>query len=185
MLCSFGERGRAGAFSSVAAVHVVLFVCKVATCLFSEVELSNSSCFSTFFFCPFLAIHYLLSICFFLSYYFSCPFVFPLSPLATLAVILNRCCSVEMMTHTQPLWFHMNRFRLQQKLHWSSLPLFFFHFCHDASRHFVSLYSSHTVSFSHIHCVFSFSLLLTKPWDCTVSIHTFNATVCVSLCIPP
>lgn len=58
-------------------------------------------------------------------------------------------------------------------------PLVFppFLFCCDASSRSVSLYSFHTLSSSHIHCVFSFSSLLAKPWDCTVSIHTFNATV--------
>lgn len=59
-----------------------------------------------------------------------------LSPLVTLAVILNRCFSVDMMSHTLTLWFHMNGLRLRQELCWSSL---LFLFCHDFSNHYYSL----------------------------------------------
>lgn len=69
------------------------------------------------------------------------------------AVILNRCSSLDMMTHTRPLWFHTNRLRLRYGLlsFFSSVIMF------PVTLSLCSL--PHSFFLSYIHCVFSFFFL--------------------------
>ena len=88
----------------------------------------------------------------FVSFYFYHHFLSPffLSSCDSPAVISNRCSSLDMMTHTRPLWFHTNRLGLCY-----GLPSFFSSvITFPATMSLCSL--PHSFFLSYIHCFFSF-----------------------------
>lgn len=103
-------RGRVRVFSLEAAAYVLSHFAKWHCVCVSDVQL-----------CVKLNPQMLTCFCVFLPLSLSLFLFFPpllqsftvsLSSRASLAVILNRCSGVDMLSHTLPLWFPISRFRI-------------------------------------------------------------------------